>query len=544
MFNFNKEQVQKLLNTYGEDVFVDVGQICEKIYVKSIILARQYARLNHTLIPKELKQEQLSGKLVEHMEKIATGSLPFKDNHTNYIVALHFIPALENLKNAIKGDKEQFLNRQKINELANYNQELPNKWFYESIPNSSEFILDLLDSNSFEEETADFQEDIPLPNIGPFFGMLNCFRVFKDPRLELVPNYAYKFVKARNLKYALFKFWMISLLSATFAIPLTYFARRRTILEDGFKEDFSLVDTLFEFLIALFPDLGFGDWLNQLYPWPLLLIFVVFLSFIVSLALAKIFTARTKKALVDPSLLFSNNAHGKNLYELMKSVNSKIVEMRKLLSVKDQAFFKNFEEKKLNVAEADFIRFWIAKFGKARFLDMKKLAFLEGQWERPSSSSLDAKHATKLMNHSRSWAEACAEAVRKNSRPRITGAGLIVAVVGISIPSVFSLTAINETFQIIPNSKIIAMLSSENELPPNNLAELAKKVTVTVSSLNHRSCPSVDCEIVGSSKKGDVLSFYADVDGWVRISDEISSQRWVSDKYIEAFELSTQGTMK
>ena len=57
---------------------------------------------------------------------------------------------------------------------------------------------------------------------------------------------------------------------------------------------------------------------------------------------------------------------------------------------------------------------------------------------------------------------------------------------------------------------------------------------ITASSLNHRTCGSLDCTVITSSPRGTVKTYYEERDGWIRITPASADiQLWASQDYVE-----------
>lgn len=57
-------------------------------------------------------------------------------------------------------------------------------------------------------------------------------------------------------------------------------------------------------------------------------------------------------------------------------------------------------------------------------------------------------------------------------------------------------------------------------------------VTVVARSLNVRSCPSTDCEVISSNTRGTKLISYERRNGWIRVSDN-EPEMWVAEQFTE-----------
>ena len=83
---------------------------------------------------------------------------------------------------------------------------------------------------------------------------------------------------------------------------------------------------------------------------------------------------------------------------------------------------------------------------------------------------------------------------------------------------------------------LVSLLFLGELLPVVAFAQTEAHVRITATSLNVRSGPGTDFEVLGSVKKGEVVVQLRESPGWVQIQLESGTIGWVSDKYVEVVE--------
>lgn len=80
---------------------------------------------------------------------------------------------------------------------------------------------------------------------------------------------------------------------------------------------------------------------------------------------------------------------------------------------------------------------------------------------------------------------------------------------------------------------LVSLLVSGELLTAVAFAQTDVHLRITANSLNVRSGPGTDFEVLASVKKGEVVVRLRESAGWVQIQLEAGTIGWVSDKYVE-----------